>query len=327
MPKKTVLILVYNHRYDRNIPILEEVYGGRFSAIYHLVPFYDGFRKNVIPVYENSYYFQGYLAQGFRSYFEESFDHYLFAADDLLLNPGVNENNLEERFGLKPDSGFLSDVFNVHRLDNQHTLRFQPYTRSGKTHFFWWRLRDLAKYRHDIEGLENGKEMPTFAEAEAVLQAHGYSVQPLKFTELYGPPPLWEWDKSSLRRLWSYVKSLRHYQRAYNLSYPAVAAFSDIAIVPRSCIQKFAHYCGVFAANRLFVEFALPTALVLSAKEVVTESSTGKRGAIYWTYNKLEADAYAKAIKPYHKDLHQLLQNFPVDRLYIHPIKLSQWKY
>ena len=327
MPKKTALILVYNHRYDRNIPVLEKVYGGRFSAIYHLVPFYDGPLRNVIPVYENSYRFQGYIAQGYRHYFKEDFERYLFVADDLLLNPDIDENNLEERFGLEPDSGFLTDVFNVHRLDNRRTLRFEPYRHRRKTQFFWWRLRDLARYKHQVEGLENGGEMPTFAEAEAILQAHNHSIRPLKFTEVYGPPPTLTWDKTFPRKVWSYLKSLRHFRWNYSLAYPAVAAFSDIAIVPKSCIERFAHYCGVFAANGLFVEFALPTALMLSAKKVVTESSIGKRGAIYWTYDKSESDNYAEAMKPYGKDLYRLLQHFPSDRLFIHPIKLSQWKF
>jgi len=57
---KAALILIYNHRYDKNIEILEKIYSKRFSVIFHLVPFYDGNRDNVIPVYENSYYFEGY---------------------------------------------------------------------------------------------------------------------------------------------------------------------------------------------------------------------------------------------------------------------------
>lgn len=36
------LIVVYNHRYDRNIEVVERIYAGRFSNIFHLVPFYDG---------------------------------------------------------------------------------------------------------------------------------------------------------------------------------------------------------------------------------------------------------------------------------------------
>ena len=68
------LIIIYNHRYDSNVSILEGIYKERFSDIFHLMPFYDGDKPNVIPVYENSRYFQGYIAQGFRNFFNESFD-------------------------------------------------------------------------------------------------------------------------------------------------------------------------------------------------------------------------------------------------------------
>ena len=75
---KVALIIIYNHKFDRNIDILENIYKDRFSNIYHLVPFYTGDKSNVISVYENSHYFQGYVAQGFKSYFKEEFEHYFF---------------------------------------------------------------------------------------------------------------------------------------------------------------------------------------------------------------------------------------------------------
>ncbi len=326
MSNKAALILVYNHRYDNNVPILEEIYRGRFSAVYHLVPFYDGRQQNVIAVFENSYQFQGYLAQGLRHYFQEEIDHYVFAADDLLLHPAINENNLGEWFGLNPDSGFIPHVFNIYQLDNQQTLYFQEYTKKGKKRFFWWRLRDLAKYRHQVEGLENGKEMPTFAEAERLLRAHGFSIRPLRFVDLYGPPSLRHGNQTFVERAWAYAKALRHYRRKYPLNYPAVAAFSDIAIVPKASVRKFAHYCGVFAANGLFVEFALPTALALSTEKIVTESSIERKGTVYWSYNEQDANKYEEAMRPYQRDLRRLLRNFPANQLYIHPVKLSQWK-
>ena len=60
---KVALIIIYNHQYIKNIEITERIYNGKFSNIYHLVPFYHGVRSNVIPVYDNSHYFQGYVAQ------------------------------------------------------------------------------------------------------------------------------------------------------------------------------------------------------------------------------------------------------------------------
>lgn len=62
---KIALLVLYNHRYDKNIPRIEKLYEGKFSHIFHLMPFYDGDHPNVFPVYESSYYFQSYIAQAY----------------------------------------------------------------------------------------------------------------------------------------------------------------------------------------------------------------------------------------------------------------------
>ena len=88
---------------------VERIYKDRFSVIFHLVPFYTGTKRNVIPVYENSYYFQGYVAQGFR-HFEGAYRHYFFIADDMILNPAIDEHNYATLFDLDEASGFLPEL-------------------------------------------------------------------------------------------------------------------------------------------------------------------------------------------------------------------------
>lgn len=327
MQSKVALIVVFNHRYDKNIPVLEQLYEGRFSSIYHLVPFYDGVRENVIPVYESSFQFQGYLAQGLKQYFDEQYEHYLFVADDLLLNPAINETNYKEHFGLDKTSSFIPEIHTLHNLANNDTLRFIPSKKgkAGVTKWYWWRLKQLLDYRHENEGVETANEMPSYSEAEAILHKHGYDVKPLTPEDIFGTAESFA-DKKTLRqRLKFYYKRWRH-RKGLRLPYPVVSSYSDIVIVSKPSIKKFAHYCGVFAANGLFVEFATPTALLLSCKTVVTEPALRKRGAIYWTYTKAEAENYAEALRPYKNDLSALLTHFPVETLYIHPIKLSKWQ-
>ena len=327
MSDKVALVIIFNHRYDKNIAVLEELYRGRFATIYYLVPFYDGDHPGVIPVYENSYRYQGYIAQAFRSFFDDAFQHYLFVADDLLLHPDVNESNYQEHFGLDPEASFLPEPFAAHDLRNNQTLRFEEYRDKGATRFYWWRLIDLAKYRHRVEGLENAAEMPTYQEAETRLEEHGYTMRSLTFTDLYGPFPPVPGNDGRWRRIFRYLKWLRHYRTEYPLDYPAVASFSDIVIVSRQAIRKFAHYCGAFAANGLFVEFAIPTALLLATTRVVTEPMLRKRGDIHWSYTQAEANRFAKAMEPYGNKLHRLMAGFPADKLYLHPIKLSRWSW
>jgi len=328
MQHSVALVIVFNHRYDKNIPQLESIYEDRFSDIYYLVPFYDGDKPNVIPVYESSFHFQGYFAQGFKHYFREEYEHYLFVADDLLLHPAINEHNYKDWFGLTKETSFIPEVFPLHDLPNNDTVRFIPSTiDNGKvTKWYWWRLKQLIRYKHGSEGIETGNEMPSYEEAEKVIEQHGYRLAPLKVQDVFGTTKSFA-DRKTWKQWIKYFLNRVIYHKGFELPYPVVGSYSDLVIVAGSSIKKFTHYCGVFAANGLFVEFAVPTALLLSSPKVITEPSLGKRGAIYWPYTKRETDDYKAALQPYQSNLASLLTNFPKDTLYIHPIKLSKWNF
>ena len=325
---KVALVFVFNHRYDKNIAVLEAMYKNRFSNIFHLVPFYDGDKENVIPVYENSYHFQGYMAQGFREYFRQEFEHYLFVADDLVINPAISENNYKEHFQLGDDTCFIPEIFSLHHFTNTHTLRFIPLKSALNTEekLYWWRVKDIVKYRHINEGVENEKEMPSRKEATERLQKHGYAVKPLSFHDIYGYLPVSLGSKEKRQQTLRYLYRLNRYSKSFSLDYPLVASYSDIVIVSRNAIKKFCHYCGVFASNHLFVECAIPTALLLASENVITEKDIDKRGSIYWNYTNSETAAYEKEMEKYEYTLNRLIQHFPEDKLYIHPVKLSKWK-
>jgi hypothetical protein len=329
MPGKVALILIFNHRYDKNIPVLEKLYSSRFSHIYHLVPFYDGDKHNVIPVYENSFYFQGYIAQGLERYYSDEFEHYIFAGDDLILNPAINEDNYRNFFSLPEQAGFIPEIFLLHDLTNNDTLRFEKFKPGpgAADKYHWWRIREAIDYSHPRNGAETGREIPAYEEADAILKKHGYAVQPLSYSDLRGG--IFPLTLNSRQHRLHVAKYLYHYnpfKKKYRLSYPLVGSYSDLVIVPKESIRKFCHYCGVFAVNELFVEFAIPTALLLASERVVTEPQIGKRGEIYWTYSKEESENYEKQMQLYHYNLQELIANFPKDKLYIHPVKLSKWK-
>ncbi len=73
-------------------------------------------KQNIIPVYDDSWYFQGYVAQGFQHYYQEDAPHYIFIADDLMLNPLINENNYTEHFNLTENSGFINALRHLGNL-------------------------------------------------------------------------------------------------------------------------------------------------------------------------------------------------------------------
>ena len=159
------------------------------------------------------------------------------------------------------------------------------------------------------------------------MQEHGFPVEPFIYSDVHGRLfPLSFSTKNRRKRVARHIRSFATPGKKYPLSYPLVCSYSDIVIVSKNTIKQFCAYCGAFAANELFVEFAMPTALLLSSNDVVTEIQIGARGEIYWTYEKHESLNYEEVMKPYGYDLHILLQNFPQTSLYIHPIKLSKWK-
>lgn len=80
------------------------------------------------------------------------------------------------------------------------------------------------------------------------------------------------------------------------------------------------NYCGAFSATRLFVEMAIPTALVLSSDNIRLGKDIKLNPGAMW----IEDDF--KILEPYGHNLAKLLTDFPSDKLYLHPIKLSQWK-
>ncbi|MDR0799670.1 MAG: hypothetical protein LBN18_07930 [Dysgonamonadaceae bacterium] len=303
---KVVLVVIYNHKYEKNIELIEKLYKNRFSWIYHLMPFYSGDRPNVIPVYENSVYFQGYVAQGFQKFYQPEATHYFFVADDMILNPEINETNYREFFHLNESQSFISDFFNLYEyLD-------------------WPHIHEAFIFKPTYHHLEIKGELPDYQEVEKKLIQNGALNRPikeepgLKWKQLY--PKVIKNIFCKKNRVW-----LAHWlsdsirRKRYTLSYPLAASYSDIFIVSAQTVRPFCHYCGVFAALRLFVEIALPTALALSAKGVVTEKELSLKGKPLWT-----TEDYT-LLEPYKKNLELLWKNYPKDVLYIHPIKLSQW--
>jgi len=307
---KVALIIIYNHQYNKNIDILERIYKDRFSNIYHLVPFYNGEKQNVIPVYECSYYFQGYVSQGFKGYFKEDYTHYFFVADDLILNPIINEFNYSEHLKLNPNSCFIPGFITLHNRDK-----------------YWPRVGEAFRWSINVQGVEAKNQLPDYENALQKFQQFDLTIEPLRFNQIWKTPSsLRDWIRPFISRQFfkhskftlRFIKS-QLTKKEHSLSYPIIGSYSDIFIISSDTIKQFCHYCGVFAATKLFVEVGLPTSLVLSAKEIITEKDLKFQGKALWTKEQYqELDKYDSSLK-------QLLTEFPNNYLYFHPIKLSKW--
>lgn len=290
MKTKIALLVIYNHRFDKNIGRIRELYAGRFSHIYHIMPFYDGNENDVIPVYESSYCFSGYISQAYTHLKHLGFTHFFVVADDMILNPSLNEHSIWEQMGIDYSDSYIDEI-----------VCFQN---GGKR---WWRrIIDALDYTPDQLGVELKGILPSKEEAQRRFDFHKLPYTPIPRKELLRNP-----------RRKDFVKMLT---RSCELKYPLVRAYSDILLIPADVMPKFANYCGAFAATRLFVEMAIPTALILSADNIKLGNDVKLKPGAMW----FEQDF--KILEGYNNSLEKLFREFPEGKLYLHPIKLSKWK-
>ena len=305
---KACLVIVFNHRYDKNIPVLEKIYSPHFSHVYFLVPFYDGNHPNVIPVYESSNFFQSYFAQGYYRFFKEEFSHYIFTGDDCLLNPAVNENNFPEQIGLPPRTDLISGFIELHKL-------------SGRP---WWHTHKAVDFFNNRKGAEVKRELPSYEEAVKKFRQHGLDVQPLTKENIFGtqtPPDKKWWQYWAFKQYHLRFKWKQHKKNGkIELPYPVAGSYSDVLVVTKESIYDFCRYCGIMAAAGLFVELAIPTAMLLASGKIMQEKDVRLKGKALWSAAEVE-----EVEKKFNKSLKALMSDFPADQLYYHPVKLSKW--
>ena len=346
---KPALIFLYNHCHPENIDPLERIHGKRFKDIYHLMPFYEGQkRKNVIPVYDNSFYFHSFIPQGLNEYYKEEYTHYIFVADDYLLNPLINTENFLEWFGLSSQT-------------QGGCFYPAPFRSIGNT--FWGLKVKPWAYNYDpqVPGLNSQKELPSFKKALSRFEELGldstffkessgdslasfyydkgdyfypydtyhkalqHTNPPTRGRKILGIPYY-----TYLNPLWIF-RIIRNKFKPYTMSYPLIDGFSDVFVIPASKIKEFSKYCGIFAAANLFVDISIPTAMILLGCPIVN-GNTGVLSAFKQSILHNDTKMLTLGGNPndpkfgYNHLLDNLLADFHSSNILgLHPIKLSQW--
>lgn len=322
---KIALLVVYNHRFDKNIPVIERMYRDRFTYIYHIMPFYDGDKDNVIPVYENSYYYEGYIAQAYSQLKGKGFTHFFTIADDMIINPLINEDSLFEVTGIPDDYCFIPGFF---RLQKEKDIGYV--------------YRLCYFYRNNPTGIDTPNVLPKVEEARNNFKVLGLSIDPLRMKDI--DVPFHFKLNMYFNKLVNYAKALllRHSisSGSYYSEYPLVMSWSDINIITAEVMSRFANYCGYFAATHLFVEVAIPTALAYSTTKIVQEKDIKLKVQMldHPGYSALfkggtredmfqEQQNIVKFLESLKYNVNSLIANYPKNLLCIHPVKLSKWKY
>lgn len=308
-------IVVFNHKYEQNLGKLREIYKERFHNILFLMPFYQGNEVDVIPVYEDSRYFQGFFQQAFNRYYKpDKFTHYIFIADDLLLNPKINENNILQELNIDINTGFIRNISNLNRL-------YYLYVHiTGVMSLFRKIPKDLRQELPKEEILLKKKKELGLSPDIITLKNLIHWDGGLKLKDFIKYKSFWKAPFFLLK------------QR--QLPYPLVNGYSDLIIIPSNAIQEFCHLCGLMSSINLWVEYAIPTAMLLSCNKISTELAigenffsektsivTGWKGTLLFKKNGLK-----NLEKTYNNNLQSLFKSFGEKELYLHPVKLSRWK-
>ena len=297
--KKALLVIIFNHRYDRNIEKLKRLYQDRFSRICFLVPFYDGACEEVIPVYESSYQFPGFLIQAYEKLVKENADYYFFISDDLILSPDINEDNVLDKLKMQDRSLYLDYIIPLNSTGNfgWHHARFSsvPF------------LNKMTKWEDSLPGYETAlkKFYAFFGEA---------------YKETYGDA---FFQTDSEIREDEVSAFVQRNENTLKIPYPMARGYSDVFMIKAEQLFSIARLCGIFSAMNMFAEISFPTAVVLSVPrdEVVTIEETKYSRRCGWT-----AEERNLIEEEYHKEVRALYERWNHENLYIHPVKLSQWE-
>jgi hypothetical protein len=301
----TTLCVLFGHPFPKNIPVLRELYGSRFSDVIFLQPLVRSEDRDVLTVYRGSYNFHGMIADAFARLISKRSDHYVFIQDDVLLNPLLNEKNIAERLSVEVDQAFIPKFAPLGgplswdwypRLMWKLFYPMNPLTGSGVENL-WAQLPDAERMR------------------DRLAAKYGFNFEPVRYDrrrppiqQLFDDPVLSETAaKVVLEGLFAGAAD----RSSLELPYPFCFGLSDFFVVGGEALAQVAHLLGVMAAAEVFVEVAVPTALLTAAESVRQQHEVGLSSDWLWGGGRDGADPAA------------LAKRFREDLLFVHPVKIS----
>jgi hypothetical protein len=306
---KVTACIMFNHPHPSNIPFLREVYSRMFDDVLFVQPLVSSLDSDVHTSYRGSYAFHGMIVDIAKILLDRGSDYFLFIQDDVLLNPLFTAPQLIGRLGVKDNGAF------VHRLlpvigDAQDW---------GWTSGFIWKL--FYPMNH-ISGSGVGALSSYFPDAEETRQRlesqYGFSFSPITYDRsrptiihhVVGNP---SHSETIERNVLDGVFATAQGASYMHLPFPFCSGNCDFLALDRKTLKAAIPMLGITAAANLFVEIALPTAIIVAANHVVMSKDVGLSAELLWTEderNCINDDNIAR--------------RFCEDLLFVHPIKLSK---
>jgi hypothetical protein len=306
-PNHVCLVIVFNHKYEKNIERLEKLYRHRFQNIFYLLPFYEGEKDDVIAVYENSYCFQGYFAQALRTIYNDQYTHYVFIADDLILHHSINSKNILEILNLQTNSGYTKNITALTDISFNEWSHALP------------SIADFYGVCHKTSVLKFWEELPLPEIAYNLFKLHGITINLITDKNVDSHEYKYSNQICSTFIYSSLCNQIRA-NRAMPPPYPLAYGYSDFVVIPHKSLKKFCYYCGIFAAMNIFIEVAVPTAMLLSCENIIQERDINWFGKELWLPQEC-----VELNDKCNKSFSQLYASFANNQLYLHPVKLSEW--
>ena len=279
--RKVVLIVLFNHNYEKNIDIIKTIYKERFDTIRFIMPFYYGNDPDVIGVYGNSFVFHTYIAQAKEKLYELEGDDFLIIGDDLLLNPNINQFNIHEKMNIPGGAFYIDEVENVSSCQ---------YNRP---------LLESSRFSPQPPGLDSSanRYIPSFEQAFDRLKEKNLidEVSLCKWNPFYPCfesftfKNLYKNYKIFKARIWHFLKVVQYKLKPVKMPYPFVFAYSDILLIPKTELIRWCRYLEVFATWNMFVEMAIPTAMHLLPDVSISyaKSHSFNHGNVWYPQNPL----------------------------------------
>jgi len=296
------LCLIYNHNYEGNVDRLNDMYSSRFSAVRHLIPFARRSHATILPAIASSWNFQSHIAQNWRALISLEAEWFVFAGDDLLLQPDLDENNLVERFALEGSHAFIKELRSLSEVS-----------------FGWYFWDRGVQPWLRATGVEWQVILPSVETAAVSFVRHRLPTSSaMKFKNMR-PAEVMAGGGVSRRALIRGARTLLLHG-GIDPGYPLAMGYSDVFILHRSVLRDFARYAGVMGAMGVFAEVAIPTALCLATESIVREADLRDAGREFWTLAEQR-----ELVARHGGKLDALLQSWPPGLLWLHPVKISEW--
>lgn len=293
-------VCIFNSAFERNIPHLRRLYGEDFASVSFLSPFYRGDDPDVKGVYRGSFHFQGYVSDSLDWLMPRlNSDFVIFTGDDCVLN---------RRFFSAPDA---LDRLNLTEAD---VFLCQPASLYPRLRWFH-AAGVLARFYGDSvvsTGTSNAlADLPPHdvireRMTRVGVDARGAPENP--FAEIWAGPI----SEMVLRQFGPELLEGTG-------GMPLMSGISDFFIVRRSVLPQVAHLMGCLAAFGMFVEAAAPLALISATDRIATTATTGLK--FEWTPGL--GPGATNATPTSFDELETLMDAFPDDVLFRHPVKLS----